>query len=110
MRRLAALLAVGLLATAQISHAAQPPDRSRVKSCSGYAIQGGVVTAMAIRATTCTAARRIIQRLYRGENDGFRRNEVFVDGWGCVSGTGLTTACRRRSGREGTIRAHYKLD
>jgi len=61
---------------------------------------------MSVDATTCMAARRTVQRLYRGEDDGFRGNEVFVDGWDASPAPGSPLAC---DAVEGTIRADYQL-
>lgn len=59
--------------------------------CRGYPIKDGAVTSMIVKGTSCSTGRGIVQRLYRGENDGYRGNVVLVRGWECRSSTGVTT-------------------
>jgi hypothetical protein len=82
-----------------------PGPASAAHACGGYGISGGRVKSMSVYGTTCGTGKRIVRKLYRGENDGYRGNIVFVEKWHCRSNTGLTSCS---SGRD-RIYAHYVL-
>lgn len=98
------LVAIALTCALSAAVVASPASSASGK-CRGYGISGGHVKSMSVKGTSCRTGKRIVRKLYRGENDGFRGNIVFVEHWRCRSNTGLTTCWRGRR----TISAQYVL-